>query len=88
MSSLLPCKKHGCLPRLRIVPIRDTFGKSIMTTKQEYFCERCDNEAVNRSFQAIIDAWNKKQISSEPAKEQYQFTGRDVPIFEKPKEEE
>jgi hypothetical protein len=85
--SLLPCYKHGCLPSLRVVPLCDTFGQSLKLTKQEYYCKRCEQEALDRSFQGIIDAWNKKQTNPDALKGKYQFTGRDVPIFEKPKEE-
>ena len=84
---LLPCKKHGCLPSLRVIPLCDTFGQSIKLTKQEYFCQRCEQEALDHSFQGLIDAWNKKQTSDDTPIKQYQFTNRDVPIFEKPKED-
>lgn len=67
---LLPCKKHGCLPSLRVIPLCDTFGQSIKLTKQEYFCKQCEQEALDRSFQGIIDAWNKKQTGCDTPKEE------------------
>lgn len=60
----LPCKKHGCLPSLRVVPLCDTFGQSLKWTRQEYFCKQCEQETLDRSFQGIVDAWNKKQIAA------------------------
>lgn len=71
---LLPCKKHGCLPRLRVIPLYNTFSQSIKLSKQEYYCTQCEDEALNRSFQRVIDTWNEQQTfhdtSTEKPKEE------------------